>query len=304
MKENVGYIKYTKFLVVVVFLVIAAGGIVRTTQSGMGCPDWPKCFGMWVPPTNANQLPLDFEKYLKQQDIDHSFNVYHTWIEYINRLLGALLGFFILIYVYLSFKFYYKTNKKICYYSLVLLLLVGFQGWLGKKVVDTNLQEYKITIHMLVALVIAAIPIYVLHLAKPINKIYNQKLKLITNAALCIITIQIVLGTNVRQQIDVIAKQFLYQFRELWISKLNIWFIVHRSFSWIVALSILYIFVASKPFVLLAKQAKLLLGLTISLLFLGVMFTWCNMPSLAQPLHLLASSVLAIALFNYRLQLK
>ena len=63
---------------VLTFLVIIAGGIVRTTQSGMGCPDWPKCFGLWIPPTNASQLPPDFEKFLKAQDIDHSFNVYHT----------------------------------------------------------------------------------------------------------------------------------------------------------------------------------------------------------------------------------
>jgi len=73
--------------------VIIAGGVVRTTQSGMGCPDWPKCFGRWIPPTNASELPPDFEKYLRKQDIDHTFNVYHTWIEYFNRLLGALLGF-------------------------------------------------------------------------------------------------------------------------------------------------------------------------------------------------------------------
>ena len=93
-----------------VFLVILAGGIVRMTQSGMGCPDWPTCFGMWIPPTDASQLPADFEKYLSQQDIDHSFNVYHTWIEYINRLLGAVLGVFIFIYaIWTSIKF---SNRK------------------------------------------------------------------------------------------------------------------------------------------------------------------------------------------------
>src|SRR6476660_2710231 len=89
---------------ILTFLVILAGGIVRTTQSGMGCPDWPRCFGKWIPPTDASQLPPDFEKYLGKQDIDHSFNAYHTWIEYINRLFGVLLGVFAIIQSFLLYR--------------------------------------------------------------------------------------------------------------------------------------------------------------------------------------------------------
>ncbi len=148
---NTKYIRFTRFILVFVFVVILAGGVVRTTQSGMGCPDWPTCFGMWVPPTHAEQLPPDFEKYLKQQDIDHSFNVYHTWIEYLNRLVGALLGIFILIHVIWSYRAFFKVKKSIFWWSLFLLAATGFQGWLGKKVVDANLAVVKITIHMLVA---------------------------------------------------------------------------------------------------------------------------------------------------------
>ena len=153
---NKAYLRYTWFVLIMVFLVILAGGVVRMTQSGMGCPDWPKCFGRWIPPVNASQLPPDFEKYLRQQDIDHSFNVYHTWIEYINRLLGALLGVFIFIHFIWSFIRFRKINKPVVILSFLLLLTVGFQGWLGKKVVDDNLAVVKVTIHMLVALVIAA----------------------------------------------------------------------------------------------------------------------------------------------------
>src|SRR5688572_22394652 len=156
------YIRYTWFVLGMVFLVILAGGVVRMTQSGMGCPDWPTCFGRWIPPLNKDQLPPDYEKYLRTQDIDHTFNVYHTWIEYINRLLGALLGVFIAFHFGWSVALFRKTTRSVVVISFLMLLAVGFQGWLGKKVVDANLAVVKVTIHMLMALVLAALPVWIL----------------------------------------------------------------------------------------------------------------------------------------------
>ena len=130
------------------FLVIIAGGVVRTTQSGMGCPDWPKCFGKWIPPTNASELPPDFEKYLHKQDIDHTFNALHTWIEYFNRLLGTLLGLFGIIQVLLLF-----TKRKILHkpYQLAwaFLITVILTGLFGAIVVKLNLAHVSISVHLL-----------------------------------------------------------------------------------------------------------------------------------------------------------
>src|ERR1700754_3370 len=108
---------------ILTFLVIIAGGVVRTTQSGMGCPDWPRCFGRWVPPTNASQLPPDYEKYLRQQDIDHTFNALHTWIEYFNRLVGALLGVFAIIQAGLLF-FKRQTHRRSSRLAAAFLIIV------------------------------------------------------------------------------------------------------------------------------------------------------------------------------------
>ena len=304
MNDNSKYIRYTWFVVVMVFLVILAGGVVRMTQSGMGCPDWPKCFGRWIPPTTADQLPQDFEKYLKTQDIDHSFNAYHTWIEYINRLLGALLGLFIFIHLIWSFIKFRKTNRQIVLWSLLLLFMVGFQGWLGKKVVDANLAAVKVTIHMLVALLIAAIPLFIIYKLRARPRTESKFLKTLSVSLVILLIVQIVLGTQVREQIDEISKLLNYSQRELWIARLDDIFIIHRSFSWIVLAGCLLLFWKARPHVDLQKNSGYVLLLVVAIIMLGVTMAWFHIPAIVQPLHLLFAGILALTLFAVRLRLK
>ena len=304
MNADQKYIRYTWFVLMMVFLVIAAGGIVRMTQSGMGCPDWPKCFGKWIPPTSAEQLPPDFEKYLKTQDIDHSFNVYHTWIEYINRLLGALLGVFIFIHFIWSYKKFKRTDRRVLLYSLLLLIAVGFQGWLGKKVVDHNLEVVKVTIHMLVALVIAAIPLLIIYRVKGSEKVTDNFLKIFSVVMLILLLVQIVLGTQVREQIDEISKGLLYKQRELWIERIDNMFMIHRSFSWVIAAGCLFIFLKARKHLALRANAILILSVVAVTILVGTIMAWYNIPAIAQPLHLLLASILTLATFTLRLRLK
>jgi len=287
-----------------VFLVIAAGGVVRMTQSGMGCPDWPKCFGKWIPPTSAEQLPPNFEKYLKTQDIDHSFNVYHTWIEYINRLLGALLGVFIFIHFIWSYMKFRRSHRRVLLYSFLLLIAVGFQGWLGKKVVDHNLEAVKVTIHMLVALVIGAIPLLIIYRLKGSEKVTDHFLKIFSVIMLTLLLGQIVLGTQVREQIDEISKELLYKQREIWIERIDNLFMIHRSFSWVIAGGCLLIFLKARKYSALKTNALVILFVVVSTILLGTIMAWYNIPAIAQPIHLLLASVLVLATFTLRLRLK
>ena len=297
MKPSLSFLRFSKLILVAVFLVIVAGGVVRMTQSGMGCPDWPRCFGMWVPPTNASQLPANYESYLKQQDIDHSFNAFHTWTEYINRLLGALLGFLLIIQFIWSLKFR-KNNPKIVWLCLVVLLLTGFQGWLGKRIVDANLATVKITTHMLVAILIAALALTIIHYISPSKQYNNKKLRNITFVTLALLIVQISFGTAVREQIDEISKGMNYDGRETWINKLDYIFYIHRSFSLVIGVLCLYIYFQFKKSGIPLLSTPLIVICVLSEIVLGIVMANLGIPALAQPLHLLFSCGLFIALFN------
>ena len=111
--------------------------------------------------SSADILNIDnWEKYTKH---DYAkFNVYHTWIEYINRLIGAISGIPILLFTFISIV-YYKKFRHLTFISVITVFAMGFQAWLGKTVVDSNLAGYKITIHMLMALFIVTLLIYVVY---------------------------------------------------------------------------------------------------------------------------------------------
>ena len=195
-----------------VYLVIIAGSVVRASGAGMGCPDWPTCFGQLIPPTDEAQLPADYhEIYAKRGYENTEFNPVKTWTEYGNRLVGATLGILVLLTAWSSRR-YLKTDKTVFFLSLTtLLLVIGFQGWLGSVVVASNLQPFKITIHMVMALVIVGLLIYTVtrsqrdFLAQLDIQALPAKLKTVLSVALVMTLLQIAMGTQVREVVDGIA---------------------------------------------------------------------------------------------------
>src|SRR5690606_33024024 len=110
--------------------------------------------------TDISELPPDYKERFKKTDYQVAdFNVYHTWTEYGNRLLGVLTGFFILLTVFFALP-YRKKDAVVFWLSFLAFILVGFQGWLGSVVVSENLKPVTVTIHMIVALVIVGLLIY------------------------------------------------------------------------------------------------------------------------------------------------
>ncbi|HAB36221.1 MAG TPA: heme A synthase [Cryomorphaceae bacterium] len=324
--------------ILLTLLVILAGSVVRMTGSGMGCPDWPTCFGLIVPPTQESQVtfqpstlyepgqmivrndtlwvaretiissgrdfnPAQWEAYTRH---DYAvFNPVHTWIEYINRLLGALLGLpVVLATVWIFWRV--KSHPKWAFTMLGALLLLGFEAWLGKVVVDGNLVPHQITYHMAGAFLLLALLTAVyrsvsseweLHALRAETQregleAERQKAYRLFLILIGLLAVQIVMGTQVREEVDVLIKAFgLEADRSSWIAQLPAGLLVHRSFSLLI-LGVSY-GLYRKSFGLGGLKVRAAGVLYILLLetALGAAMYYFAIPRFMQPMHLLLSAI-------------
>ncbi len=293
-----------------VYFVILVGGIVRASGAGMGCPDWPTCFGQWVPPTDESQLPANYQQIYAERGYENTqFNPVKTWTEYTNRLVGVTIGFLILLTAWSS-RIYLKTDKTIFYLAVSVFLLVGFQGWLGSIVVASNLKPVMITLHMLLALFIVALLIYTIArsqreiIALMDVRALPDKFKTVLIAAMILTLLQVAMGTQVREAVDFIAHDHAYIDRQYWRDDFPLIFYVHRSFSSIILFTNLWLvwkIVRSVDKKSLLRTVGLsLAALVIIAIIAGVSLDRLSMPPIAQPIHLLmANLIFGVQFFLY-----
>lgn len=277
--------------------LILVGGLVRAAGAGLGCPDWPKCFGMWIPPTSLAELPSQFDA--------SQFNVYNTWIEYVNRLVGVLIGLLITITFVLSFR-YRKTKPTVFYSSFAAFVLVLFQGWLGGVVVKTGLHAGMITAHMLVAMVIITTLLYATFEATSdflkikIEEAFRKKLLYTMWILFGLSMIQLVLGTQVREAIDVIKNATEVLPRGMWLERVGSIFPIHRSFSWLVIFAggyLYYILTKNKAEGLVLNLGRLNVILVIAQVLIGIGLHYLDMPRILQVLHLVGMAIMVCTQF-------
>lgn len=288
-----------------VYLVILMGGIVRASGAGMGCPDWPKCFGQWVPPTSEAELPANYHEIYAERGYQNTqFNPTKTWTEYTNRLVGVSIGLLIFLTA-VSSRIFLKSDKTIFYLSLTSFFLVGFQGWLGSSVVASNLKPVVITLHMLLALVIVALLIYTI--ARSQREFLSQidtsglpdKFKTVLVAAMLMTLIQIAMGTQVREAVDFISRAAID--RQYWRDDFPVIFYVHRSFSSIILFTNLWL--VWQLYQTVDKRGLLFrTGLTMAVLVVvailaGVSLDRLGVPAVVQPVHLLMANMILGAQF-------
>jgi len=316
--------KSAKVALALVYLVIIAGAVVRMTGSGMGCPDWPKCFGYYIPPTEIEQLEFKANHQYKEgvviikneallvaskdfksgAALDQSnwetynkhdyaqFNPTHTWVEYINRLIGVLSGIPILLFTILSF-WLWRKNKWLTILSIATVFGMAFQAWLGKTVVDSNLAPYKITIHMVMAMVIVAIILYLIFAAKSTYKrqLYDVRFKKLLVLALILSLAQIVLGTQVRQYVDEQVKTIGYA-KSQWLDTPTIKFYIHRSMSVLVLLLNGWLWYRNRKLNLNYKKINILMLCILAEIVTGMLMYYFDFPILSQPAHLVIATIM------------
>ena len=318
------FVRFNWVTLVLIYLVVVAGSFVRITGSGMGCPDWPKCFGEWIPPTELSALPENYkevyaekraikiEKFTKflakigfketadkiQNDptlrVEEDFNWKKTWTEYGNRLFGFLAGNAMLAaFVWVLIKY---RKRKLIILSLTNLILIGIEAWFGSIVVATNLVPWTITIHMFLALVIIGLQLYILKQISPAQKRpidLSKTMKWMTIIVFAITFYQMFLGTQVREYIDELTK--MGYSRDSWTEQLGMTFYIHRTFSWLVLIVMTYMVWKNEKShkYMIIRSAYIILALE---LVSGVLLAYANMPGLIQTSHLIFATILFGAL--------
>jgi len=307
------------FALASVIILVFAGAIVRVTGSGLGCPDWPTCWGRLIPPTDASQIDIEkldlekFKTYAARKGIDpdtitratvlDSFDPLRTWIEFVNRLATLPLGMATVLLALFSFTA--KKHKAwIIGLSWFSLLDVVANAVMGAIVVRSGLQPGIITLHMALAFLLIAVLVAIIWLSRPetiqpeISLQLRRKLQIVSLVFFACLFGEGLMGSQLREQTDELAlmaetDQGIERGR--WQEEIGATVIykIHRSFSWSLLLtSGLLFFWATRIKGRQVVEPKLILAMVIAMMLLGVVLGHVGIHPVVQVLHVGMTAVL------------
>ncbi len=307
-----------------VVLLVFVGAIVRATGAGLGCPDWPTCWGQLIPPWKVEQVDLDkinYERFERKasrlgrdpstvtpEHILESFNPVHTWTEFINRLTSLPVGFFSLGAVVASFFLpRNRLRRRLIILAITSLLIVLINAIMGAMVVYSGLKPGIITVHLALAFLLIFLLVYCRRMVSgqapfPVGK----RLAPWVWGLLALVMVEGILGSQVREMTDKLAKSHLGEAREGWIGELEQSFIylIHRSFSWLIVL--LMVVIAWKAYVMgiFEKRAKLMSAFVFSMMVMGLVLAQIGVFPWVQVLHVGVASLMVTVLCDWSLVLQ
>lgn len=310
-------------------LLVFAGATVRVTGSGLGCPDWPTCWGCLIPPTSVDQIDvekLDLEKFKKhaarkgidpetitRETVLDSFDPVHTWIEFTNRLASLPLGFATLLLVLFSFGA--KQNRGwIVGLSVFSLIDVLANAVMGAIVVRSGLQPGIITLHMALAFLLIVVLVTIIWLSRSrdtkqtLSLVRVKKLKVVSILFFACLFGEGLLGSQLREQTDELAiaaetEQGIA--REEWGEQLAATLIykVHRSFSWSLLLTSALLLIWTHREQEKVVEPKLIFGMVIAMMLMGVVLAHVAIYPAVQVFHVGMTSVMLAVTWHWIMRL-
>lgn len=300
-----------------VLILMFAGAIVRVTGAGMGCPDWPKCWGRLIPPTSVEQVDfskMPIEKFQRKaarmgrdpatitvETLRAEFNPRHVWTEFINRLLSLPVGFFALATFIAAF---WQRGKRplVFWLAFTSLVVILTNAWMGARVVFSGLAPGVLTAHLALAMSLMGTLTYcawrgtdtpwrIQMAAGPL-----RQLRITVWALLAVIIFEGIMGTQVREMTDVLAKFHTNAPRSTWIAELEgKWqYFAHRSFSWVVLAATVWAWILTKRHRIGGPGwvEKAVLGNVVIQMILGIIMSQIHIYGWVQVLHVGLAAVL------------
>lgn len=244
-----------------VLFLIFVGATVRVTGAGMGCPDWPTCWGCLIPPTSVEQVDFDklpIERFQRKAErmgrdpaeiteasLREEFNARHVWTEFINRLCSLPVGLFSLATFIAAFG-QLRKRPWVFVMAFASLLVVLINAWMGARVVYSGLQPGVLTAHLALAMALTGMLVFCIWggcdqpTRIPITGAARAWSRSLVTLLLILVIAEGILGAQVREMTDELAKghgdlpQDLS--RSSWIGQLeSSWlYLAHRSGSWLI----------------------------------------------------------------------
>lgn len=178
-----GLRKTTGIALLLTYILIVLGAWVRATNSGLSCPDWPTCYGHWVP------LPADIPG-------DAGFTYFQVMLEWVHRLIaGVFLGPLILVIGFLSFRVR-KLDRRMPLRGGGLVVLLLIQAGLGGVTVFDQNSPWSVALHLSTALVLFSVLWLIFERANPtFNQRFDRGKKTSSLAYLSIAVWSLAIGT-------------------------------------------------------------------------------------------------------------